>query len=169
MKRLLVVLVLIFSFFTSNISLANDLYKELDFTKSNKAAEKILYNYVLKDFEWTEKEAKDLARITPDAVSAIWLDLNGDSIPEIIGAVWSSACFGTAVGFHLYVLQKLDGKYEDISMVGFHSYPEFNVKILKHRTRGYYDIQVYESEIAPKRNVATFRNGLYYQLDYLKK
>ena len=70
MSRLTIILMLILSFFMSNQTFANDVYKELNFAESDKVAEKILYDYVLEYFKWTPSQAKE-SNVTEDSISAM--------------------------------------------------------------------------------------------------
>ena len=61
---------------------SNSVYKTLDFSgeDSDAAANKILYEYVLKEENMTPKEIEEFARITPDSTKAFQVDLNDDGI-----------------------------------------------------------------------------------------
>lgn len=80
-------------------------YKKLDFAsgKSETNANKILYEYVLKEQNTTPEEINDFARITPQSAKAFEVDLNDDGTKEILGAVYSTFYMGTA-GYSLFIL-----------------------------------------------------------------
>ncbi len=108
---------------------------------SNPVANKILYNYVLTDIDMTPKEIEEIARITPESVRAFEYDLNGDGTKEVIGVVYSTYYYGSIDGYHLFVLQKQNGTYKDISMVSIEPIAG-DLVILKKKKNDYYKLFV---------------------------
>lgn len=141
-------------------ALASGTYRKLDFSdgESDKQAGKILYEYVLKELNKTPEEAKDFARIEPETVKAFDVDLNDDGEKEIVGMVYSTLYLGTA-GYSLFILQKQQSGYKDISILVFE--PQRNVYILKNKTNGYHDIKLSGSNHNCVQYVAKYKDGMY--------
>lgn len=116
---------------------------------SEPVASKILYNYVLTDVDMTPKEIEEIARITPERVNAFEYDLNSDGIKEVIGVVYSTYYYGSIDGYHLFVLQKQNETYKDVSSVSIEPIAG-NLVILKKKKNGYYKLFV------TKRNVCEY-------------
>ena len=158
MKKFLILVMAIISF--GQTTLASGTYCKLDFSdgESDKQAGKILYEYVLQELNKTPEEAKDFARIEPETVKAFEVDLNDDRENEIIGIVYSTFYLGTA-GYSLFILQKQQSGYKDISILVFE--PQRNVYILKTKTNGYHDIKLSGSNHNCIQYVAKYKDGMY--------
>ena len=158
MKKFLILVIAIILF--GQTALASGTYRKLDFSdgESDKQAGKILYEYVLKELNKTPEEAKDFARIEPETVKAFEVDLNDDRENEIIGIVYSTFYLGTA-GYSLFILQKQQSGYKDISILVFE--PQRNVYILKTKTNGYHDIKLSGSNHNCVQYVAKYKDGMY--------
>ena len=141
-------------------ALASGTYCKLDFSdgESDKQAGKILYEYVLKELNKTPEEAKDFARIEPQSVRAFEIDLNDDGEKEIVGMVYSTLYLGTA-GYSMFILQKQQSEYKDISILVFE--PQKKVYILKNKTNGYHDIKLSGSNHNCVQYVAKYKDGMY--------
>lgn len=141
-------------------ALAFGTYRTLDFSngESEKQAGKILYEYVLKELNKTPEEAKDFARIEPETVKAFEVDLNDDGEKEIVGIVYSTFYLGTA-GYSLFILQKQQSGYKDISILVFE--PQKKVYILKNKTNGYHYIKLSGSNHNCVQYVAKYKDGMY--------
>ena len=141
-------------------ALASGTYCKLDFSdgESDKQAGKILYEYVLKELNKTPEEAKDFARIEPQSVRAFEIDLNDDGEKEIVGVVYSTFYLGTA-GYSMFILQKQQSEYKDISILVFE--PQKKVYILKNKTNGYHDIKLSGSNHNCVQYVAKYKDGMY--------
>lgn len=147
---------------------ASGTYKKIDFTNvaSETNASKILYEYVLKKQNMTPAELAEFARITPESVVALEVDLNDDGTNEIIGFIYSTFYWGTA-GYNLFILHKQPNGYNDISFVNFE--PQEDFYIFNTKTNGYRDIKFYGSFGFNFRPfIAKYING-YYQNDYQTK
>ena len=141
-------------------------YKKLDFAsgKAEMNANKILYEYVLKEQNTTPEEIKDFAKIEPQSVKAFEVDLNDDGTKEILGVVYSTLYMGT-VGYSLFILQLQNGEYKNIAYL-LNLEPQ---KILNAKTNGYRNIKL-NGSVAYKFKpfIAKYRNG-YYKTDYQTK
>ena len=158
MKKFLILVMAIILF--GQTALASGTYCKLDFSggESDKQAGKILYEYVLKELNKTPEEAKDFARIEPETVKAFEVDLNDDGENEIVGVVYSTFYLGTA-GYSLFILQKQQSWYKDISILVFE--PQKKVYILKNKTNGYHDIKLSGSNHNCVQYVAKYKDGMY--------
>ena len=158
MKRFLILVMTIMIF--AQTALASGTYCKLDFSdgESDKQAGKILYEYVLKELNKTPEEAKDFARIEPQSVRAFEIDLNDDGEKEIVGMVYSTLYLGTA-GYSMFILQKQQSEYKDISILVFE--PQKKVYILKNKTNGYHDIKLSGSNHNCVQYVAKYKDGMY--------
>ena len=158
MKKFLIIVMSIILF--GQTALASGTYRKLDFSdgESDKQAGKILYEYVLKELNKTPEEAKDFARIEPETVKAFEVDLNDDGEKEIVGVVYSTFYLGTA-GYSLFILQKQQSGYKDISILVFE--PQRKVYILKNKTNGYHDIKLSGSNHNCVQYVAKYKDGMY--------
>ena len=158
MKKFLIIVMSIILF--GQTALASGTYCKLDFSdgESDKQAGKILYEYVLKELNKTPEEAKDFARIEPQSVRAFEIDLNDDGEKEIVGMVYSTLYLGTA-GYSLFILQKQQSEYKDISILVFE--PQRKVYILKTKTNGYHDIKLSGSNHNCVQYVAKYKDGMY--------
>ena len=106
----------------------------------------------------TPAEIKNFARIEPQSVRAFEIDLNDDGEKEIVGMVYSTLYLGTA-GYSLFILQKQQSGYKDISILVFE--PQRNVYILKNKTNGYHDIKLSGSNHNCVQYVAKYKDGMY--------
>ena len=158
MKKFLIIVMSIILF--GQTALASGTYCKLDFSdgESDKQAGKILYEYVLKELNKTPEEAKDFARIEPQSVRAFEIDLNDDGEKEIVGMVYSTLYLGTA-GYSMFILQKQQSEYKDISILVFE--PQKKVYILKNKTNGYHDIKLSGSNHNCVQYVAKYKDGMY--------
>ena len=158
MKKFLIIVMSIILF--GQTALASGTYCKLDFSdgESDKQAGKILYEYVLKELNKTPEEAKEFARIEPQSVRAFEIDLNDDGEKEIVGMVYSTLYLGTA-GYSLFILQKQQSGYKDISILVFE--PQKKVYILKNKTNGYHDIKLSGSNHNCVQYVAKYKDGMY--------
>ena len=158
MKKILIIVMSIILF--GQTALASGTYCKLDFSdgESDKQAGKILYEYVLQEQKMTPAEIKDFARIEPETVRAFEVDLNDDGEKEIVGVVYSTFYLGTA-GYSLFILQKQQSGYKDISILVFE--PQRNVYILKTKTNGYHDIKLSGSNHNCVQYVAKYKDGMY--------
>ena len=140
--------------------LAFGTYKKLNFNddKPNPQASKILYEYVLKSQNMSPAEIKDLAGIEPKSARAFEVDLNEDGINEIIGLVYSTFYWGTAV-YSLFILHKQPNGYKDISTLVFE--PQEIVDIRSEKTNGYHDIKLTGSNGDNVQYVAKYKDGMY--------
>lgn len=158
MKKFLIIVMSIILF--GQTALASGTYCKLDFSdgESDKQAGKILYEYVLKELNKTPEEAKEFARIEPETVKAFEVDLNDDGEKEIVGVVYSTFYLGTA-GYSLFILQKQQSEYKDISILVFE--PQKKVYILNNKTNGYHDIKLSGSNHNCVQYVAKYKDGMY--------
>ena len=85
-------------------------------------AQKILYEYVLRDLDSTPKTLEENFNIVFDNVYAFEYDLNDDGEKEVIGIVYSTIYYGSLLGYHTFILQKQSEIYEDISTFGYEPY-----------------------------------------------
>lgn len=108
---------------------------------SEPAASKILYDYVLNNINMPPKEIEEMTGITPESVNAFEYDLNGDGTNEIIGIVYSTYYYGSVDGYHLFVLQKQNETYKNISMVSIEPMAG-DLVILKKKKNGYHRLFV---------------------------
>ena len=98
----------------------------------------ILYNYVLKENSMTFPELEKFANINMSVIKAHKVDLNDDGVMEIVGVVYSPIYLGTE-GYNLFILQKKEDSYEQISnFINFESLAP--VYILPFKTEGYRNI-----------------------------
>ena len=140
---------------------------EYDFMKqSQPKANKILYEYVLKDLGKTPKEAEEF-KIYPEVVNAFEYDLNDDGQKEVIGYVVSSAYWGTA-GYSLFILKKHNKNYVDIAyLINFE--PLEKVQILKTYTNGYKNIKIHGSSAHNfKQMIITYNGKVYFNLEQIR-
>ena len=158
MKKFLIIVMSIILF--GQTALASGTYCKLDFSggESDKQAGKILYEYILQEQNMTPAEIKDFARIEPQSVRAFEIDLNDDGEKEIVGMVYSTLYLGTA-GYSLFILQKQQSGYKDISILVFE--PQKKVYILKNKTNGYHDIKLSGSNHNCVQYVAKYKDGMY--------
>ena len=157
MKKILVFI----CFFIIHPVLASGIYKELDLlNNSEPQANKLLYEFVLKDLNMSSNQAKELANININSVKAIEIDLNDDRTKEIIGVIYSTMYWGTE-GYSLFILQKLAGKYKNIAyLINFE--PQKKVSVLDEKTNGYRNIKLLgSSEYKFKPFTLKFKNGRY--------
>lgn len=106
--------------------------------KSDIEASHILYNYILKENSMTFSELEKFANINMSVIKAHKVDLNDDGVMEIVGVVYSPIYLGTE-GYDLFILQKKEDSYEQISnFVNFE--PLAPVYILPFKTEGYRNI-----------------------------
>ena len=124
-------------------------------------AQKILYEYVLRDLDSTPKTLEENFNIVFDNVYAFEYDLNDDGEKEVIGIVYSTYYWGTA-GYSLFILQKKGVYYEDISYI-LNIEPQLSLKILKSKANGYSDIEFHGSSAHDFSSVvAIYENGKYF-------
>ncbi len=169
MKKVLLVFI---SLFVIHPVFALGIYKDLNLlNNSEPKANKILYEFVLKDLGMSSEEIKKLADIDMNSVKALEIDLNDDGTKEIIGVVYSTMYWGTA-GYSLFILQSIAGKYKNIAyLINFE--PQKEVSILNKKTNGYRDIKLFGSSAYRfKPFILKFDNGLYIdmmQVNSIKK
>lgn len=103
-------------------------------------AQKILFNYLLKENRKNENIKDDLLQRGLNAAMAYLVDLNNDGEDEIIG-IYDSFYYKGALGAHLFILEKRYNEYRDISgyLHGFR-YP---ITVFNNTTNGYSDLKVY--------------------------
>lgn len=163
MKKILSILLILvivpIVFLLQNHS-TSGIYRKLDFSgeKSDANANKILYEYILKDQNMTPKEIEEFANITPESAKAFEVDLNDDGTNEIVGLISSTLYWGTA-GFSLFILQKQPDGYKDISSLVFE--PQGGIDIKINKTNGYYDLKLFGSNHNGVQYVAKYKDGMY--------
>ena len=172
MKKI-ILFVLIILFFVSNVYADgyDPALKTLDFADyiRNPKAEKILYEYYLKNDGVTKERAKNQFNISLDTTYAYEFDLNGDGVNEIIGFYASTLFLGTA-GFSIYILKKTPKGYENIIGDAVNFEPQINVYVLKNRTNGYHDIQLNGSTFYNFRSfILKYDNGQYHYAQNIKR
>lgn len=105
-----------------------------EFTKSDE----ILYEYIVKNSGWTEKELIEKFNVTKDRTKSFEIDLNDDGVNEIIGLNFASI-YWSNTGYEFHILKKENNNYIDINYM-----PKFEplkpMYILKSKTNGYHDI-----------------------------
>ena len=147
MKKLFVILIFLILTLISPV-IANENTTILDMQKSGDFFARItLYKYVLRDLKMSPKQAKEFANIDFNCVHAYKVDLNDDGKNEIIGYV-SSTYFLGAEGYDLFILNKKERKYRNLSQVKF--LPDKSVIVLKDKLSEYniLKIQIFDiSEI----------------------
>lgn len=163
MKKILsvlLILLLISFIFLLQYRNLNGIYRKLDFSgeESDANANKILYEYILKEQNMTPKEIEEFANITPESVKAFEVDLNDDGTNEIVGLVYSTLYWGTA-GFSLFILQKQLDRYKDISSMNFEPQREINIKV--NKSNGYHDIKLWGSNHNGVQYVVKYKDGMY--------
>ena len=126
---ILVTVCWIFLFFNSSI----------DFKKNNLDAAKILTEFLIqfsKDMDFYMYK-----NITPERIRAVFVDLNGDGVDEVVGYSRQADDLWL-MGTQLFILEKRDdGKYKNAgAAVNF--FPRGGVKILPHKTNGYHDLKI---------------------------
>lgn len=173
MKKYILSILLILLFIPLALFIYNkcsgSVYETLDFSgeDSDFQANKILYEYILKEQNKTPKEIEVFANITPKSTKAFQVDLNDDGTNEIVGLVYSTLYWGTA-GASLFILQKQPDGYKNISYV-LNFEPKESVYIFEAKTNGYKDIKFYGSfGYNGKPFIAKYKDR-YYQNDYQTK
>lgn len=112
--------------------------------KWDKEASKILYEHELREQHVTPEKAYEIFGYKQSNVRAVFYDLNSDGVNEVIGYVdagYSRSSDGTA----LKILKKVNGRYENISMVN--TFPAMEIPILNTKTFGFYDLKVYPTKM----------------------
>lgn len=137
---------------------------EYDFMKqSQPKANKILYEYVLKDLGKTPKEAEEMFDVTHDRVKAFEYDLNDDGQKEVIGYV-ASTTYWCAFGYHLFILEKQDNHYINIinELYAMNIDPILKIAILPDKTKNYHDIKFHCSVACNFRPIIAVYDGQTY-------
>ena len=111
----------------------------IDFKKNNLDAAKILTEFLIqfsKDMDFYMYK-----NITPERIRAVFVDLNGDGVDEVVGYSRQADDLWL-MGTQLFILEKRDdGKYKNAgAAVNF--FPRGGVKILPHKTNGYHDLKI---------------------------
>ena len=155
MKKFVLLLLSIFLFIQP--TLACNVQKTLDLQKgSEPQANKVLYEYILDSLKMTPEQVKEFANIDLESIKAYEVDLNADGENEVIGVCYSTLYWGTA-GYHLFVLYKNSGQYEDISLIVFE--PQTNVVILQDKDNNFSRIRLIGSK--GWQYVAKFVDNMY--------
>lgn len=126
--------------------------------KSEPAASKILYDFVMNELE---DSSKKYAEITLGRTHAYEIDLNNDGVNEVIGVVLSPY-YCTDKNCSLFILKKDTNIYKNIV-----SDIKFSGKIFvkRHLTNGYKDIELFVPYL---KSGLQFKNGQYDWAYYLK-
>ena len=109
--------------------------RTIDLDKQNNlSAAKILYKTAV-----NSKPDKEV--VSPEDVRAVFVDLNGDGVDEVVGYSRQADDLWL-MGTQLFILEKRDdGKYKNAgAAVNF--FPRGGVKILPHKTNGYHDLKI---------------------------
>lgn len=134
-----IILLILFIFCTLPIFAEKVIYLDKN---SDKQASKLLYEYELKDLNTTPEKANEVFGFSESDVRAVFYDLNSDGVNEIIGYINSNYYYGV-LGWQLFILQKRNNEYVNISSVNF--YPKAGLHILKDsKLFGYYALGYYE-------------------------
>lgn len=108
--------------------------------KWDKEASKILYEHELRELNVTPEKVYELFGYKLSDVRAVFYDLNSDGVNEIIGYV-NAPYYWSRDGMSLKILKKVNGGYENISMVN--TAPHLGVYIFSTRTAGFYDLKLF--------------------------
>lgn len=109
--------------------------------KWNKEASKILYEHELREQRVTPEKACEIFGYKQSDVRAVFYDLNSDGVNEIIGYV-DAPYYWSRDGMSLKILKKVNGRYENISMVN--TAPSRGVYVFNElNTNGFYNLRVY--------------------------
>ena len=164
-KGLFVFFTFIFTFFMSvdaeviNVNNYPDIFQIISFKSGEPNANKILFEYINQDMADIVK----FANIKINDVAAYKTDLNNDGTKEIIGIVRSTV-FCSKAGINLFILQKINKRYKNISII-FADF-DYKIHILKNKTNGFYDIKVNNNKYL-KCHVGKYQNSMYqYDCNY---
>ena len=139
---------------------------EYDFSRqSQPRASKILYEYISEDLKKYSTEAKKSANIKLKDIVAFEVDLNDDGVNEIVGFCSSSAFWGTA-GYQLFILQKQNKEYKDLSYI-LNFEPQLKFYVLPDKTNEYKDIILYGSSAFNFKLMTVQYDGQFYR-SYIK-
>ena len=109
--------------------------RTIDFDKQNNlSAAEILYKTAV-----NSKPDKEV--VSPEDVRAVFVDLNGDGVDEVVGYSRQADDLWI-MGTQLFILEKGErGEYKNAgAAVNF--FPRGGVKILRHKTNGYHDLKI---------------------------
>ncbi|MDD3593029.1 MAG: hypothetical protein PHX18_00205 [Candidatus Gastranaerophilales bacterium] len=123
----------------------------------------LLYNYLLEQegHLYIDGEGNIFNAALQDT-KAVVFDLNGDSVPELLGYNTSTVyCGGGAQGCALYILQLKDGKWVNINNGGF--FPQMGLVALHKKENGYKKIIV--PRLLGKNGLLVFNGKIY---DFVK-
>ncbi len=109
--------------------------RTIDLDKQNNlSAAKILYKTAV-----NSKPDKEV--VSPEDVRAVFVDLNGDGVDEVVGYIKSELYTGIA-GTTLFVLQRGGYNFDYRNICRYSNfYPDKNLVILRSKENGYRDIQ----------------------------
>ena len=168
----------------------NSLTNKIDYPKSlellqsydlmnyrEKNASIILYEYLLSEIKKESYEVQKYViedhQFSPESINAFEFDLNSDGKNEIIGIVPGSSYFGGVVGTTLYILQKNNSEYKNISPV-IYNY-NYELHIYKNKYNGYYSFgikpteQIEQEEIRRLKRYGEYRPWLGILFQYNKE
>ncbi len=149
MKKIIIYLILICICLIIFLKKYDSLYTIKSFDNfDNPKAIKILQNYLI-------QECPNFNNIYINfpinkCTHAVLFDLNNDGIDEVIG--FSDAYYSDS-GVQLFILEKENNIYHNISMVNF--YPQKGIKIIKSKTNSFYNMQI-ESKFYNKNSLSEF-------------
>ena len=109
--------------------------RTIDLDKQNNlSAAEILYKTAVNSKPDTEV-------VSPEDVRAVFVDLNGDGVDEVVGYSRQADDLWI-MGTQLFILEKREsGEYKNAgAAVNF--FPRGGVKILRHKTNGYHDLKI---------------------------
>lgn len=109
--------------------------RNIDLDKQNNlSAAEILYKTAV-----NSKPDKEV--VSPEDVRAVFVDLNGDGVDEVVGYSRQADDLWI-MGTQLFILEKGErGEYKNAgAAVNF--FPRGGVKILRHKTNGYHDLKI---------------------------
>ena len=109
--------------------------RTIDLDKQNNlSAAEILYKTAV-----NSKPDKEV--VSPEDVRAVFVDLNGDGVDEVVGYSRQADDLWI-MGTQLFILEKREsGEYKNAgAAVNF--FPRGGVKILRHKTNGYHDLKI---------------------------
>lgn len=110
----------------------------------DRIASKIMYEHELRELNVTLEKAYEIFGFKQSDVRAVFYDLNSDGVNEIIGYV-NAGYSRSSDGLVLKILKKVNGRYENISMVN--TAPAMVIHILNTKTSGFYDLKVYPTKM----------------------
>ncbi len=117
-----------------------------DIAKHNHEAENIFWQKLKKSFDVSDLNDEEIYEKTGLTRNnqIILFDLDGDSQDEIIGINKSQICWGH-MNYGLLILKKKGNNYEIISDITVRVEHD-EIKILEHKTNGFYDIKLSNAE-----------------------